>query len=215
MTRTDRTIGILAVLFMLALISVFGYFVYISGGIEEIFLIGQDDEEKGFRRIEFAYDVSDYDRALYLSSDFLAEYPDSVFVPRVYIISAEILFNRGDYEGARRQAIRVLSRRDSNADDFADSAIILGKIMKETSQYDRAGISFLENAFLKADASRQAKLAVYLGYYYLLRNDYRYALNYFNQATGEYSLIGRADIYILQNKTSEAIQEFLNYFSLL
>lgn len=213
MARADRVIGIIAIVMMVALIGVFVYFMFFSKQTDVTVLFRSNAEQKIFQKIKVSYEVSDYDKALDLISDYLVDYPENNKTPRVMLIAANILLKKADYDGAKRYVVKVVSLDSATVDDIADAAVVLGAIMKETGQFDPDALNQLEDAYFKSPSTTKRDIAVFLGYAYLAKRDYQTAINYFNNSTGAYSLIGRAEVYIAQGKYAEAIQDYLNYFT--
>lgn len=218
MTRTEKTIWIVVLILVFAALCVFAGLFFTgrfgSGWTVPTKNYSSQTEETTCRKIEVAYDISDYAKALNLIADFLVDYPDSTCRSRVMTVAANILYAKGDYDGAKNYVAKVVSIPNVDVRDFVDSVIVLGKIQKQSRTYDPVAQNYLEDAYLKASPDKQPEIAEYLGYAYLYKKDYNTAVKYFSISIGEQSLIGRAEVYLAGGKPPEAIAEFENIFSL-
>ena len=221
MNRTERTIAIFAILCLVAFIAGFSYLLFFSGksavSLQKIGLFVPADE-KAWQRVKVAYEMNDPKKALGYVEDFLVEYPNSKLRNKVLLTAANVFFDGKDYSGAKKYAVEVidtLNRDDKKSDssDYVDAIILLGKIAKENGFYEPTVVNFLEDIYNKADEIKKSEIAIYLGYANLYQKNYTNALRFFNSVIGEFSIIGRARVYIDQNKYPEAIQEYLNYFA--
>lgn len=220
MNRTERAIAIFAVVCLVIFIVGFTYLLFFSGksvftGSKISWLVPAD--EKAYQRARVAYEMKDPKKSLGYVEDFLVEYPKSRYRNKVLLTAATVFFENKDYVSAKKYAMNVidtLNRDDKkgDADDYVDAIILLGKVSKENGFYEPTVVNFLEDVYLGAGDVKKAEIAVYLGYANLYQKNYTNALRYFNSITGEYSMIGRARVYIDMNKYPEAIQEYVNYF---
>lgn len=225
MNRTEKTIAVFAIVCLLIFTAGLAYLLFFSGKSVSLFrgknfLSAVSGETRALQRAAVAYELRDEAKALEAVQDFLVDHPKSRFRNKATLIAANVFFDRKDYSGARKHALSVidtLSRSDAKSeasvDDYVDSIILLGKISKETGFFEPSVVNFLEDSYVKADAEKKSDIAVYLGYANLYAKNHTNALRYFNSVSGEWALIGRARVYIDQNKYPEAIQEYLNYFS--
>ncbi len=126
---------------------------------------------------------------------------------------ATIFFQKKEFDISKNYIEEVVSSAHIDNDDYINAVILLGKIAKEYERFDPVTINYLEDAYFKADVIKRGEIAIYLGYANLYIKNYNDSLGFFNNASGEYSIIGRARVYIEQGKYPEAIQEYLNYFS--
>ncbi len=218
MTRTEKTIWIIVLILIFAAVSVFAVLFFTDrlgrDWTVRVSAMTSQPEDTVYKKIEVAYDISDYEKALNLIGDFLVDYPNSEHRGRVMVIAAKILYSRGDYEGAKNYVAKVVTIPNVPVSDFVDAVIVLGKIQKDQKINDPVILNYLEDAYLKATPDKQPEVAVYLGYAYLYKKDYNTAIRYFSISIGEQSLLGRAEVYLAGGKTAEAIQEFENIFSL-
>lgn len=221
MNRTERTIAIFAILCLVAFIIGFSYLLFFSGksvmSIQKLGIFVPADE-KAWQRVKVAYEMDDRKKTMGYVGDFLVEFPNSKLRNKVLLTAATVFFDRKDYANARKYALNVidtLNRDDkkSELNDTIDAIILLGKVSKENGFYEPTVVNFLEDVYVKADEKKRSEIAVYLGYANLYQKNHTNALRYFNSVNGEYSIIGRARVYIDQNKYPEAIQEYLNYFT--
>lgn len=218
MTRAEKTVWIVILVILFFAVSAFA-FLFFSGKIGKDWAIrvapySEQSEETIYKKIEVAYDISDYDKALNLIGDFLVDYPESQYRSGVMVTAARILYSKGDYNGAKNYVAKVVVIPNVPVNDFVDAVVVLGKILKNGKVYDPVSLNYLEDAYLKAGPDKQPEVAVYLGYAYLYKKDYNTAIRYFSISVGEQSLLGRAEVYLAGGKTAEAIQEFENVFSL-
>lgn len=221
MNRTERTIAIFAILCLVAFIIGFSYLLFFSGkstvSLQKMGIFVPADE-KAWQRVKVAYEMNDPKKAMGYVEDFLVEFPNSKLRNKVTLTAATIFFENKDYSSAKKYALNVIDTlnkddRKSESSDYIDAIILLGKVAKENGFYEPTVINFLEDVYMKADEGKRSEIAIYLGYANLYQKNYTNALRYFNSITGEYSIIGRARVYIDQNKYPEAIQEYLNYFT--
>lgn len=221
MNRTERTIAIFAILCLVAFIVGFSYLLFFSGksvvSVQKLGIFVAADE-KAWQRVKVAYDMNDPKKAMGYVEDFLVEYPNSKFRNKVTLIAASVFFDNKDYSGARKYALNVIDTlnkddKKSELSDYIDAIILLGKVSKENGFYEPTVVNFLEDVYMKADDAKKSDIAVYLGYANLYQKNYTNALRFFNSVNGEYSIIGRARVYIDQSRYPEAIQEYLNYFT--
>ena len=199
--------GVIGIVFVLLL--VLSYFMFFQDG-----LIFQKNETKIFQIIKMNYELNNNNKALDLSADFLALYPESKLKNKVIIIAASICYDKHDLESSKKYLGAFFKTMNYDNSELADAAIICGKILKEQEIFDPMILNNLEDAYLKISFEKRTELSVYLGYAYLYKKDYLSAIRYFNEAIGEYGIIGIARVYIEQGKYPEAIQEYQKYFSL-
>ncbi len=205
MNRSEKVLSTVILLVMLGLIGVFSYFLIIPQ------LKGGD--EKLYHKISIASELSDYHKTLDLVSDFLVEYPDSELKNKVLIEAANSLYEKKEYSASRDYAIKVLGANELKNEDLVEAVLILGRILRDTQKYDSVTLDYLENAYLKVTDIKRQEVAVSLGYAYLYKKDYESALNRFNEAADEWSLIGQALVYLAQDKYDLAIARYEDYFA--
>jgi tetratricopeptide (TPR) repeat protein len=110
--------------------------------------------------------------------------------------------------------MKIFSDNRTDNSDFVTAAELLGEIGRDNGKYDPVVMNYLENAYLKSEGLQKPIIAGLLGYQALYSKDYKTAICYFNIASGEEGLIGRARVDIELGNYPDAIQEYLNYFSL-
>lgn len=218
MNGSDKLVGCFAIISLFLFLIGFSYFIffYDKAGINigEFKFLSKDQKiEKSYQKIKSAYDVSDYDKALNLLSDFTVDYPDNRFIGNTYVIAASIFYQKKDYKNSRKYVEKALQIPNIDNDAYVDAAVLLGRILREYEMADPAGLSYLENAYLKAPDTRKSDISAFIGYQFLYKNDLTNAMVYFNNSSGEEGVIGRARVYIGSGKYPEAVQEYINYFN--
>lgn len=167
-----------------------------------------------YKKIAALYDMKEYQKALDTSSDFSALYPDSKYMVKVLDVEAEVFYAQKDIDKTRMIIQKIFSDNRIDNSDFVTAAELLGEIGRDNGKYDPVVMNYLENAYLKSEGLQKPVIAGLLGYQALYSKDYKSAICYFNITSGEEGLIGRARVDIEQGNYPDAIQEYLNYFSL-
>ncbi len=180
--------------------------------ISAIFNSGKSDEAM-YNKIDAAFELKEYNKALDMSSDFNALYPDSRQRVKVMIIEAKVFYALKDFDKTRIIIQKIFADPIIDNNDFIQSADILGVLARDDGKYDPIVMNYLENAYLKSDTAQKTEIAGFLGYQSLFKKDYNSAIKYFNNSAGEEGIIGRARVYIEQGNYPVAIQEYLNYFN--
>lgn len=170
-----------------------------------------DDSAKEAKKIFVAYELGDSLLTSRLIVNFLSDFPTSVYRHKVRLIGANLMNERGDYEGALEYIRQILGEQGLSNEDYSESVLLLGSISRERQQYDSYIQTFLEQAFFKSTEPTKSKLAFYLGYLLLHKGDYIVALKYFNQVIGEDGVLGKADLYKKQSMRPERINELENF----
>ncbi|MGL4676668.1 MAG: tetratricopeptide repeat protein [Brevinema sp.] len=175
----------------------------------ELTTFGKDHKEA--ERIFVAYDLGDYVLSSRLIVDFLSDYPESTYRHKVRLIGANLMNQRGDYEGALAYIKKILGETSLSNEDYSESVLLLGSIARERKQYDSYIQSFLEQAYFRAEEPTKSKISFYLGYLLLHKGDFQSSLKYFNNVIGEDGVLGKSDLYAAQSMRPERINELENF----
>jgi len=216
MNSSDRWLLFWSLLLLIVLTVIISYFLF-SGFSGKSFLhlpIGfTSEEDKDFRKVEVFFNTRDYDKSINLALDFLSEFPESRHRFRVMTILAESFFNKREYSISEKYVMKVLADPHVDINSYVDANIIFGAIYREYEKFNPVVLHYLEDAYIKADRNEKLLLSTFIGYQYLYKKEYRTALRFFNESSGEEGIIGRARVYVEEGNYPGAIQEYANYFN--
>ena len=204
MNRSEKTLGVIILIVMLALIAVFSYFI-IAGQLKQ-------GDEKLYHKIEVSSELSDHQKTLDMVAEFLVDYRNSPYINKVRIVAAKTLLEKHENQKARDYAIKVIRDTDKS-DEFVSAVMVLGELLVRTQKYDSVILAYLENAYLKASDPEKQKLADALGTAYYLKKDYAAALDKFQEAADEDAMIGEIKVYLVTQKYNMAINKLEDYFA--
>ncbi len=175
-------------------------------------MVGEYDVSvRDAQKIFVAYELGDFSLASRLIVDFLADHPESIYRHKVRLIGANLMNERGDYDGALNYIQKILGETQLSNEDYSESVMLLGSIARERKQFDSYIQSFLEQAYFRAEEPTKSKLSFYLGYLLLNKGDYHSSLTYFNNVIGEDGVLGKSDLYAAQSMRPERINELENF----
>lgn len=210
----NRNWGIaILVALVLAGVGVFTALFYFDSVDFKSFSFSSGDQ-KLFRKITVSREMGRQGLILEYCTDFLSDYPESPLANRVRVIAADAFCTRGDYPQARRFLYQILGDKKADPETLIEAAVTLGRVIKDSGVTEPLAHNYLEDIYIRVPAETRRELSVSLAYSFLYRKDYLNAARYFNEAGGEYALIGSARIYIDQGRYPEAIQEYLKYMPL-
>lgn len=170
-----------------------------------------DNSERDAEKIFVAYELGDYSLVSRMIVEFLSEYPESSYRHKVRLIGANLMNNRGDFEGALNYIQKILGESNLSNEDYSESVLLLGEIARERKQYDSYIQSFLEQAYFRAQEPTKSKISFYLGYLLLNKGEFQNSLRYFNNVIGEDGVLGKSDLYAAQQMRPERINELENF----
>jgi TolA-binding protein len=172
-----------------------------------------EDSETLYRKICESFDLKEYQKALDLSSDFLAEYPESNYRIKVLYLTAEIFYLQKDLNKAKQIIQKIFTDTTAEGPDYIQAVELSGNIAREIGIFDPIINNHLESAYMKADPNEKSRISIYLGYQALFKKDYTESLRYFSESPPDEGIIGRARVYIEKGNYPQAIQEYLNFFN--
>ena len=204
MGKTERAISIVAIVLLVGVIIALGYYV---------FFVKMDNDKKAYDKIRISYEVRDYASSLKMITDFFVDYPESPYRFKTFNIAADILIAQSEFERAKNYLNKNLSTASIPNQDFVGSVKLLGKILRQSGKYDQVIHNYLENAYLKAGPEDKPEVAAFIGYANLYKGDLQTAISYFNRGSGEYAVLGRAQVYLAQGNKDSALTEYENFFN--